>query len=126
MSNQAPLSRKRRIPSLCRHKATGQAVVRLDGKDIYCGLYGTRQAQEKYDRVVGEWLLTGQQTVPPSAAASPTPSLDLTINELVLAYWTGHVATYYVKRGRPTSEQDNVRQALRFLRRLYGSTPAAS
>ena len=31
---------------------------------------------------------------------------------------------YYVKDGRPTSEQDNIRQALRFLRRLYGHTPA--
>ena len=33
----------RRIPSLCLHKATGQAVVRLDGRDVYCGLYGTPQ-----------------------------------------------------------------------------------
>ena len=40
-----------------------------------------------------------------------------------MAYWDRHVETYYVKDGRPTSEQDNIRQALRFLRRLYGDTP---
>jgi hypothetical protein len=29
-----------------------------------------------------------------------------------------------VKDGRPTSEQDNIRQALRFVRPLYGSIAA--
>jgi hypothetical protein len=33
-----------RIPNLCHHKATGQAVVRLNGKDVYCGLFGTADA----------------------------------------------------------------------------------
>jgi hypothetical protein len=32
--------------------------------------------------------------------------------------------TYYVKNGQPTSERSTIRQALRFLRRLYGSTAA--
>jgi integrase len=42
---------------------------------------------------------------------------------LIAAYWR-HVEGYYVKNGRPTSEQDLIRQALRVLRRLYGPTPA--
>jgi integrase len=116
--------RKRRIPSLCLHKATGQAVVRLSGKDVYCGLHGTPEAQEKYDRLIAEWLLTGQQASPPPSAESRAAAPDLTLNELVLAYWDRHVTAYYVKHGRPTSEQDNIRQALRFARRLYGPTPA--
>src|SRR4051794_38043337 len=98
--------RRRTIPSLCLHKATGQAVVRLGGKDFYCGLHGTPEADEKYRRLVAEWLPTGQQT-PPTSATSPTPSPDLTVNALLLAYWKGHVATSYVKKGR--SEQDNIR-----------------
>ena len=48
----------------------------------------------------------------------------LTVSELILAYWN-FVQSYYVKNGEPTSEQDTIRQALRFVRELYGSTPAA-
>jgi len=123
MTTSTTRTRTRRIPSLCLHKATGQAVVRLDGKDVYCGLHGTPEAQEKYDRVIAEWLVTGRQTSLHPKPANQTTSTDLTINELVLAYWSRHVTTYYVKKGKPTSEQDNIRQALRFVRRLYGSTP---
>jgi hypothetical protein len=118
--------RKRRIPSLCLHKATGQAVVRLNGQDIYCGVHGTAQAQEKYDRVIAEWLLTGQQAAAPTAGAAPPDRSALTVNELILAYYTRHVTVYYVKKGTPTSEQDNIRQALRFVKNLYGETPAIS
>jgi integrase len=34
------------------------------------------------------------------------------------------VESYYVKAGKPTSEQDTIRQALRFVRKLYGASPA--
>ncbi|MDG3004401.1 hypothetical protein [Paludisphaera mucosa] len=35
-----------------------------------------------------------------------------------------HVEGNHVRDGRPTSEQDDNRQALRFLRRSFGATPA--
>src|SRR4051794_34805265 len=117
--------RRRRIPSLCLHKATGQAVVRLAGRDIYCGLYGKPETQEKYDRLIAEWLLTGQQVQPHSVSPTPPEQQLLTLNELILAYFSRHVTAYYVKRGRPTSEQDNIRQALRFVKNFYGDTPSA-
>jgi integrase len=120
----SPSPRKRRIPSLCRHKATGQAVVRLNGKDIYCGVFGTAEAQEKYDRVIAEWLLTGQQSLPPAASSVSVENTTILVSELILAYWTRHVINYYVKKGKRTSEQDNIRQALRFAKNLYGHTPA--
>ena len=101
-----PRTRKRRIPSLCLHRATGQAVVRLGGIDTYCGVFRTPAAQEKYDRVVAEWLLTSRPEVP---VADRPPSSNITINELILAYWDRHVATYYVKKGDTTSEQDTAR-----------------
>jgi integrase len=47
----------------------------------------------------------------------------LLISELILAFFR-HVQKYYVKDGEPTSEQDNIRQALRFVRQLYGATQA--
>jgi hypothetical protein len=40
------------IPKLGRHPK-GSVVV-LSGQYIYCGPYGSPEAQEKYDRVVAE------------------------------------------------------------------------
>ena len=37
-------SRRPRIPKMQLHKASGQAVVRLGGRDIYLGRYGTPEA----------------------------------------------------------------------------------
>ncbi|HEV3167524.1 MAG TPA: recombinase XerD, partial [Isosphaeraceae bacterium] len=54
----------------------------------------------------------------------PAADRALSIGDLILAYWR-HVEGYYIKDGRPSSEQDNIRQALRFVRRLYGTTVAA-
>ncbi|WP_406694429.1 hypothetical protein V5E97_25470 [Singulisphaera sp. Ch08] len=62
--------------------------------------------------------LPGRPSTDP--AASPGPS----INELVLAYLR-HAEEYYRRTDcTPTGEQDQIRFALRPLRRLYGSTPA--
>ncbi len=43
------------------------------------------------------------------------------MNELLVAYWD-HVRVYYVKDGKPTSEPDTIRQALKPVRELYGNT----
>src|SRR5262245_16041149 len=103
MTTPSKRARKRRIPALCRHKATGQAVVPLDGTDVYCGVYGTPEAQQRYERAIAEWLLTGQPAPSPSSPVSPADPRDLTVNELVLAYWSRHVTTYYTKREKQTS-----------------------
>src|SRR5699024_12868145 len=55
-----------------------------------------------------------------SAAAPPS---DLTVNELLLLFWD-HARSYYVKDGRPTSEPETIRQALRPVRELYGDSRA--
>ncbi|MBU0641476.1 MAG: hypothetical protein KKB50_21660 [Planctomycetes bacterium] len=49
---------------------------------------------------------------------------DLTVTELIAAYWR-HAREYYLKGGRPTSEQGSIKLAMRPLRKLYGATPAA-
>jgi integrase len=51
---------------------------------------------------------------------------DLTVNELMLAFW-GHVTTHYRHPdGSPTSEVDNFKQSLRPLKQLYGTKLACS
>ena len=59
----------------------------------------------------------------PLAQPAESDATPITISQLVLRYWR-FVQCYYVKDGMPTSEQTVTRQALRFVRRLYGSTPA--
>ncbi len=68
--------------------------------------------------------MAAQRRHPPRQTATSASRRDpLSVNELILAYFR-HAQAYYVKDGRPTSEQDNIRQALRFVRQPYGTTPA--
>ena len=45
-----------RIPQLSLHKASGKAVVRLNGRDHYLGVFGSPEAKSAYDRLIAEWL----------------------------------------------------------------------
>ena len=114
-------SKSTRLPKYRHYKPKDLAVVRIDGKDHYLGKFGSEESRQKYRRLIAEMLAA------PATAPPPTPQPDgdggPTLNELLVSYWD-HVRSYYVKDGRPTSEQDNLRQALRFVRPLYGPIPA--
>lgn len=111
---------RQRIPSYRLHKPSGQARVIIDREHIYLGKHGSAESWEKYHRVVSERILNGYSTPKP---VDRSEEGNLTVNELILAFWL-HAESYYVKNGRPTDEQAGIRAALRFLRRLYGRTPA--
>ncbi|QDT17623.1 tyrosine-type recombinase/integrase [Alienimonas californiensis] len=120
-----------RVPKLTLHKPTGQARVYLNGRQFYLGKYGTPAADEKYRRLVAEYLRSGEipaevrpapATIAGVAAVGDPPGR--TVEEVILPYWKwaqGH----YVKDGQPTSEIGVLKVTLRTLRSLYGSTPAA-
>ena len=103
-----------RVPKLGRH-ASGQAVVRLGGKDFYLGRFGTPDAQAQYNTLIAEWLSRGR-TLPQAQDA------ELSVNELVLAYLRQHVESHYRKNGKATSEQSLIKSALRVLKDAYGLT----
>jgi integrase len=107
-------------PSYRYHKARNCAVVTLGGKNFYLGRYNSPESHEEYARLITEWRRNG---APPPVLTTPA-SQALSVSDLILAYFL-HVQAHYVKNGKPTSEQDNIRQALRFVRQLYGSSPAA-
>ena len=44
-----------------RHHASGQAFVRIRGKDFYLGKYGTPESKEAYCRIIHEYLARKQQ-----------------------------------------------------------------
>jgi integrase len=119
------MSGRSALPTYRLHKQSGQAIVTLpDGtggrRDVLLGRYGTPHSRQEYLRVLGEWEAAGRRLPSPQASAA---THDITVNELLLAYWR-HVESYYLKDGKPTSEQDVIRQALRFVKDTYGHTAA--
>ena len=73
---------RKKPPSYRLHRASGQAVVSLRGRDIYLGRYGTKASHHEYDRVIAEWLSSGG-TLPGGLATKPEP----TVLEVVAAFW---------------------------------------
>jgi integrase len=107
----------KRTPSYCHHKASGQAVVRIDGKDHYLGKWNTPESKQEFSRLLGEWFANGQ-CLPGKSAAGP----DLTVNELVAAYWRHAEAHYRHADGTLTDELHCIRAAIRPLKELHGYT----
>ncbi|NQT19264.1 MAG: tyrosine-type recombinase/integrase, partial [Planctomycetes bacterium] len=110
--------RQVRTPTYRHHKPSGRAVLTIDGKDFYLGKWRSEESKAEYQRVVGEWLANGRRL---PTANGRGPCADLTVDELIAAYWL-HARSYYVKDGNPSSEISCIRQALRPLKRLYGHT----
>lgn len=109
-----------RTPKYRRHKASGQAVVTLNGVDHYLGPYRSAASRLEYDRLVSEWLAAGRQL--PRAADD---SHRLTIVEVIARYWAW-CKSYYLFNGKPTGEPARIREALKPLRELYGKQPVTS
>ena len=101
-----------RKPSYQSHKGSGQAKVRINGRDHYLGPYGSSESREKYDELIGEWL----------ACNGDTSRHNLTVDDLVLLFLDFAESYYRRENGEPTGETRNMRDALRPLIRLYGSS----
>jgi integrase len=113
-----------RIPSLRRHKPSGQAVVTLSGHDHYLGAWPALlrkpppDVRAAYDRLIAEWIASGRR--PLVKEAEPARR---SVNELILAFWK-HAETYYRREdGTATQELADYRLSLRPLRELYGTIP---
>lgn len=108
-------------PKHCHHKTSGRGYVTLDGKTTYTGKWGTQAAQDVYDRLIGQWIANGRQTLPES---QPGAASDTTIADVIAAFWM-HAQEYYKgPDGQPGGELVNYRCALKPLVRLYGETRA--
>ena len=111
------MSSSSRIPSYCLHRPSGRAYVRLGGQQIYLGVHGSLESRTAYRRVVAEFIASGRR--PPQRIGR-----GLTVGELLAAY-AAHVRREHVRHdGRPSTEQDAIRQAVRPVRELYADTPA--
>jgi len=105
------------VPSYRRHKPSGQAVVTINGRDIYLGRWNTKASRAEYDRLISEWLAGGR-------SLPPDDRNGLTVSELALRYWK-FAKQYYRRNGQSTGTAENLRPTLRLLRTIYGDTRAA-
>ena len=107
----------RKVPQFRLHKPTGQGYVRLNGQFKYLGRYDDPATQQRYHRLIAEWIAGGY--------LAPVDPQEMTVEELMLRY-TAHAREYYRKPdGRLTSEFTVICQALKPLRALYGDSRAA-
>ncbi len=103
-------------PSYRLHAPSGQAIVVVAGKTHYLGPYNSLESRERYERVLGEYAAHGR------FFASEQDDTGLAVDDLIAGYWS-HAEVYYRKDGKPTSELSILKQACRYLHRVYGSTP---
>lgn len=106
------------LPKYQRHRASGQAVVTLYGRDFYLGPYGTKGSRAEYDRLVGEWIAAGRPS------RRPAKDSDITVVELTVAYLR-FAEGYYQKNGTPTDTIYQIRRACKLACEKYGRTVAA-
>jgi integrase len=116
-------------PKLCHHKPTGQAFVKIDGKTVYCGPFGSAAADAAYLALVGEWMLrkagkTAEVAKPEGGKPSPVGS-SITVTELCVEY-VRYAEGYYQRDGEPTRHFAAIKSAIRRLRARYGNLPATS
>jgi integrase len=105
-----------RNPKYRKHRASGQAVVTLNGSDVYLGPHGTKASRDEYDRVIGEWHAGGRRS-----AGSGDAGADLYVAEVLAAYWA-YAEGYYAGEG--TGERGCIKSALALLKKRYGRTRA--
>jgi len=111
-------------PKYRLHKASGQAVVTLDGRDHYLGPHGSKESRIKCDELVGGWL-SRRASEAKNVAALPDLGPEPLVGEVLLAYkeWA---QSYYRRNGKLSREYTNIIHALRPLATLYGTSYASS
>ena len=116
------------FPSYLHHKQSGQARVRINGRDYLLGPYGSDESRIEYGKLIAN--LAGGIPIDPIADSKrgrlprnesddPGPS----VGELCLVFLK-HAEKHYVKNGKETSEVFILKSVIRPLNDLYGMIPA--
>jgi integrase len=113
------MSKSKKVPSYRLHKARNCAVVTIDGQAVYLGPFGSPESHARYAVEIAKWER--------NRANGPTTSA-------VAIYTVGRLAAdylkfakqYYVKKGEPTSQVHQVKQAMTALVALHEIEPAVA
>lgn len=114
--------RGKKVPSYGLHKPSGQARIIVRGTSIYLGKHGSPESHEAYARWVTK--LSAETPPEPVRLTHPDRLHELTINELLVRYLQ-YADGYYRWKGERTREYSSMVEAIRPLRRLYGTTVVA-
>jgi integrase len=117
---------KRGTPPSYRRHSSGQACVTIRDpggcrREILLGKWESPDSKAEYARILTE--LAANQGRTPTKAEGPAPA-SVTVNELILAFWRYAEQHYRRPDGTLTGELDNMRDAVRPLKALYGHTHA--
>ena len=104
------------LPKYRKHRASGQAIVEINGHRHYLGPHGTKASHSEYDRLVAEWLSSGRSNT------YGQPNADISVMELVANYLV-FAQKYYGTAKRGTYQ--NMKRGIKPLKDLYGRTQAA-
>ena len=108
------MPRKPKVPSYCLHKASGRAVVRINGRDHYLGPYGTDESHAEYARLIADWQVCRQNSMSLAESASAISNPSLTISEVLIKY-RDFAKSYYSKENRKLRmERDILKKATAF------------
>ena len=127
-------------PKYRLHKGSGQAIVSINGRRIYLGVYGTPKSHELYEKAISEWRRSQQSGRPKPQMPAEQVSLsnddllitapklrerretgrEATINELIFVY-RKHTHVYYRKNGEVTREAMIIDEVLRFMDEHHGT-----
>ncbi len=108
-----------KLPSYRLHRASGQAVITLTGRDYYLGAFNSPESRVAYDRLIQEFLITSRSTDIGRSQASQDRR-SVTINELISTYWDFALG-YYVKNCQPTRELQALKYSFKPMTELYGA-----
>lgn len=103
---------KKTSPSYLLHKPSGQARVRINGKDIYLGPHNSPESWQKYHRLLAEYSTSESRTVVVNTEQR------LCVAALVAKY-VEFAKVHYSRNG---DEKYRIKAAIRPLVKLYGAT----
>jgi integrase len=93
--------------------------MRVNGRDVWLGKYGSPESRELYNQLVARWLVGGPDAIDPDRRAPTVYVVDVTQSFRV---WS---EGYHLDReARASKAHFNVKGVCRRLRELYGTLPA--
>lgn len=111
---------KNALPSLRLHRASGQGVVTLNGRDFYLGPRAEPACEERYNALLARWISNGRRPIEGARDARADDD-GITVVELIAKYVEFAEDRYSGRR----ATVHNVRRALSVLRTLFGREPVA-